>query len=489
VPKVPGINKIGFNNFLNETPIRPDAHMFLEKYRPEAAEEAYSFRSIEIAGGPPASYVNLTADQLANSVGQEANLDTQTVLGMTYPAPVYSYSTGGFPPNSPHTNEPYLVYINYILGQSDLPQVISNSYGDDEQTVPKSYAKRVCQSFAQLGARGTTLLVSSGDGGLGDEDPKVCITNDGKNSSTFLPEFPASCPYVTTVGATEQFEPEVAAWRPDGIGPDGKNHPYYASGSGFSYYFERPWYQDGVVDTYVENLKGLHAGLYNTSMYNRFALGLYIADKIADGRGYPDISAQGLYFALVWNQTFSSTSGTSASTPLAASIISLVNDDLIASGKAPLGFLNPWLYSKGYKGFKDVTGGNTSSCGTTGFPVTKGWDPVTGFGTPVHTLLSAQKRLLINLIDFPEVARACQILIVEGVLVLYDNHLEVLYIRREGNSKKYTYSNNNDNKTASHKNNSMWLIFEKHTHHASSFLTEAEAVSVNLLCEHCLWTL
>jgi tripeptidyl-peptidase I len=109
------------------------------------------------------------------------------------------------------------------------------------------------------------------------------------------------------------------------------------------------------------------------------------ADKKADGRGYPDISAQGLYFAFVWNQTFSSISGTSASTPLAASIISLVNDDLIASGRPPLGFLNPWLYYIGYKGFTDVTGGNTSSCGTAGFPVTKGWDPVTGFGTPVCT--------------------------------------------------------------------------------------------------------
>jgi hypothetical protein len=52
---------------------------------------------------------------------------------------------------------------------------------------------------------------------LGDENPTNCITNDGKNSLTFLPEFPASCPYVTTVGATEQFEPEVAAWRPDGL--------------------------------------------------------------------------------------------------------------------------------------------------------------------------------------------------------------------------------------------------------------------------------
>jgi len=388
VPKVPSINKIGFNNFLNETPIRPDAHLFLEKYRPEAAGMAYTFKSVEIAGGPPASYANLTDEQLANSVGQEANLDAQTILGMTYPAPVFSYSTGGFPPHSPHTNEPYLVYINYILSQRHLPQVISNSYGDDEQTVPKSYAKRVCQSFAQLGARGISLLVSSGDGGLGDEDPKVCVTNDGKNSSTFLPEFPASCPYVTTVGATEKFEPEVAAWRPDGIGPDGKNHPYYASGSGFSYYFERPWYQDGIVDVYVENLKDLHAGLYNPGITSSSSIphGSYIADKPADGRGYPDISAQGLYFALVWNQTFSSTSGTSASTPLAASIISLVNDDLIASGKPTLGFLNPWLYSKGYKGFTDVTGGNTSSCGTAGFPVTKGWDPVTGFGTPVCIL-------------------------------------------------------------------------------------------------------
>lgn len=278
VPKVPGLNKIGFNNFLNETPVRPDIHLFLEKYRPEAAEQAWTFKSIEIADGPPGSYANLAAEQLSSAIGREANLDAQTVLGMTYPALVYSYSTGGSPPSNPdsdttpNTNEPYLVYINYILSQSLLPQVISNSYGDDEQTVPKSYAQRVCQSFAQLGARGITFLVSSGDYGLGDENPANCITNDGKNSSTFLPEFPASCPYVTTVGATEQFEPEVAAWRPDGIGPDGEDHGYFASGSGFSYYFERPWYQDGVVDVYVENLNGLYAGLFNTSMHSIFLL-------------------------------------------------------------------------------------------------------------------------------------------------------------------------------------------------------------------------
>ena len=44
---------------------------------------------------------------------------------------------------------------------------MSTSYGEDEQTVPESFARRVCADFAQLGARGVTLVFSSGDGGVG----------------------------------------------------------------------------------------------------------------------------------------------------------------------------------------------------------------------------------------------------------------------------------------------------------------------------------
>ncbi|CZR64212.1 related to tripeptidyl-peptidase I [Phialocephala subalpina] len=381
-PKVPGLSKVAFNNYLNETPIRPDIELFLEKYRPEAAKTALTFTSIEIADGPAASYDNLTAEELADAIGKEANLDAQTLLGMVYPIPLTSFSTGGSPPfipdiNTPtDTNEPYLTWVNYVTGLKDLPQVISSSYGDDEQTVPKSYADRVCKSFAQLGARGISLLVSSGDSGLGGETAADCVSST-TNATTFLPAFPAGCPYVTTVGATEQFEPEVVAWRPDGIGPDGKTHGFYTTGSGFSNYFSRPSYQNGIVDEYVKGLNGLYDGLYNKN-----------------GRGYPDISAQGLYFAFVWNATFSSISGTSASCPLASSVIGLINDALLASGKPTLGFLNPWLYSKGYRGFTDITSGNTSSCGTNGFPVTQGWDPLTGFGTPIFP-------------ELVEIAKAC----------------------------------------------------------------------------------
>lgn len=66
-------------------------------------------------------------------------------------------------------------------------------------------------------------------------------------------------------------------------------------------------------------------------------------------------------------------------------IIALVNDALIAEGKPPLGFLNPWIYSKGHKGFTDITSGSAVGCSVAGFPALQGWDAVTGFGTPVRT--------------------------------------------------------------------------------------------------------
>lgn len=45
--------------------------------------------------------------------------------------------------------------------QENPPQVVSTSYEDDEQTVPKDYAVRVCNMFAELGARGVSVSFSS----------------------------------------------------------------------------------------------------------------------------------------------------------------------------------------------------------------------------------------------------------------------------------------------------------------------------------------
>jgi len=201
-----------------------------------------------------------------------------------------------------------------------------------------------------------SLLFSSGDSGVGPDD--TCFSNDGKNTSMFLPAFPASCPYITTVGGTRSYPEEVAY--------DTKNG--YVSGSGFSNYFAQPTYQkdSGVVDKYVESLKGEHDGLYNKS-----------------GRAYPDVAAQGYRYVVVYDGSVISLDGTSASCPTVASTISLVNDALMADGQQPLGFLNPWLYAgAGEKAFTDVVNGSSTGCNSTGFPAGEGWDVASGFGTP-----------------------------------------------------------------------------------------------------------
>ncbi|GAP89437.2 putative tripeptidyl-peptidase 1 precursor [Rosellinia necatrix] len=366
-PRATEKNKVAFTNYLGEHPIRSDGELFLEKFRPDSVCVAEAFPQLTLAGGP--GDAPLTAAELSSGTSKEANLDFQAIAGINDRTPIISYSTGGSPPFMPskstpeNSNEPYLVWVNWLLDQKSIPQVISTSYADDEQTVPVSYARRVCQQFAQVGARGTSLLFASGDSGVGPYGE--CVSNDGKNRDQFLPEFPPSCPYVTAVGATKNFEPEVVAYRPAFVGSDGVSHGNYTSGGGFSNIFDIPSYQRQEVTSYVKGLKGKYSKWYNQN-----------------GRAYPDIAAQGLYFAYFWNGTEGVISGTSASTPLTSGIISLVNDALIASGKRPLGFLNPWLYSTGYKGLNDITSGSAVGCGVDGFPAVKGWDPVTGLGTP-----------------------------------------------------------------------------------------------------------
>jgi tripeptidyl-peptidase-1 len=280
------------------------------------------------------------------------------VAGIAFDIPSTYYSNPGSPPyiaddNTPtNTNEPYTTEFEYLLSlpDSELPAVLSTSYGDDEQTVPISYQRRVCLEIAALGARGVSVFFAAGDSGVGADG--TCYSNDGKNTYKFLPSFPPSCPYVTVVGATEQFAPEQAS------GPTA----HYYGGGGFSDSWPMPSYQKSTVEPYVKSLGTKYKGLYNPY-----------------GRAYPDISAQGSRFIIVLNGTFGRESGTSASTPLASSIFALINDKRISAGKPRLGFLNPALYSgAGLKGLSDITVGSNNGCNTTGFPTAKGWDAATG---------------------------------------------------------------------------------------------------------------
>ncbi|KAG6845024.1 hypothetical protein H0H87_001545 [Tephrocybe sp. NHM501043] len=275
VPAATNVNKLGVAGYLDEYANRADLQTFFKNYRTDAVGSSYT--TVLVNGGGD--------DQ--NDPGVEANLDIQYTTGISYPTPNIYYSTGGSPPFNPddftptNTNEPYLDWLNALLNSTTIPQTISTSYGDDEQTVPQDYAVKVCNLFAQLGSIGTTAFFSSGDNGVGGS---TCNTNDGTNKKIFQPSFPASCPYVTTVGGTTKVAPEVAV---------------SFSGGGFSRYFAQPSFQASAVSTFLSSLGTTYSGLYN-----------------ATGRAYPDVAAQGNGFRVIIGGSINSVGGTSASSPV-----------------------------------------------------------------------------------------------------------------------------------------------------------------------------
>ncbi|EJT99514.1 subtilisin-like protein [Dacryopinax primogenitus] len=352
-------NHLGIAGYLESYANVNDTTFFYQEFAPKAFADDFTF-SVELIN-------NGFNDQSEMAASLEGNLDVQYGGSLSFPIPNTYYSTGGSPPFNPssgtpqNTNEPYAEFLSYILNKSnsELPTVLSTSYGDEEQTVPYSYAVSVCNLFAQLGARGVSVLFSSGDGGVGDgkgpgQDSLTCISIDGNYTPMFLPFFPATCPYVTAVGATSGV-PETAA---------------SFSGGGFSNYFSRPYWQEGAVNAYTPQIPSSYSGFYNAS-----------------GRAYPDVSAQGDNFIIRQSGNLTTGFGTSCSAPTLSSIIALLNDFLMARGKAPLGFLNPWLYIIGSTGFNDIVTGTNPGCGKNGFSAAVGWDPITGVGTPNVTRL------------------------------------------------------------------------------------------------------
>ncbi|KAG6836128.1 hypothetical protein H0H93_011087 [Arthromyces matolae] len=336
-------NSLGIVGYLEEFANRADLQTFYSKYLRTAIGSNFTTVLVNNGGDDQSKpgvevfkYYRLAESNFDTNLPSQANLDIQYAAGLSYPTRNIYYSTGGSPPffpdseNPTNTNEPYLDWLNFILAQSVVPQTISTSYGDDEQTVPEDYAARVCNLFAQLGATGSTVFFSSGDFG---------------------------CPFVTAVGGTTKVNPEVAV---------------SFSGGGFSNYFGRPSYQNAAVASYLTGLGTKYSALFNKT-----------------GRAYPDIAAQGTSFQVVVGGKTVSVGGTSASAPTVAAIFSLLNDARLAAGKPSLGFINPILYSQGAAGLNDITSGSNPGCNTSGFAAGPGWDPVTGLGTPDFLKLKA----------------------------------------------------------------------------------------------------
>ncbi|KAL6894985.1 peptidase S8/S53 domain-containing protein [Trichoderma evansii] len=254
--------------------------------------------------------------------------------------------------------------------------VITISYGVQEGDLPAYYQQRQCNEFLKLGLQGVSIFVASGDTGVGgypgqtQSDFYGCLRND----DVFSPTQPNSCPWLTNVGATKVY-PGKTVHDPESAVFDPSPTFNFSSGGGFSNIFTVPKYQQGAVSDYFKNYNPPYPyyldGKYenSTGIYNR------------NGRGIPDVAANGDNIAVWVGGTNGTSGGTSASSPIFASLVNRIVEERIKVGKGPLGFINPTLYANPGV-LNDITNGTNPGCGTLGFSAGKGWDPVTGLGTP-----------------------------------------------------------------------------------------------------------
>ncbi|KAJ7750962.1 family S53 protease-like protein [Mycena maculata] len=329
-------NSIAVAGFIDQFAQTKDLTTFLARFRTDlSSSTTFALRTFDGGSNP----------QAAGDAGIEANLDIQYTVGVASSVPVTFVSGGN--DFSDGALDGFLDIINNLSELATVPQVLTTSYGEDEPDQTAATATKLCNAYAAYGARGGSILFASGDGGVAGGQSQSC--------TNFIAAFPAGCPFLTAVGSVSGIPPSETA-------------ASFSSG-GFSEVFTQPSYQTTAVQTYLTALGSTNAGKFNPA-----------------GRAYPDVSTQGVLDQKCNRESLlpgvlEGVSGTSCSSPTFASVIGLVNDRLIAAGKPPLGFLNPFLYANPAI-FNDVTLGHNTGCNTNGFSARAGWDPVTGLGTP-----------------------------------------------------------------------------------------------------------
>ncbi|KAI8628143.1 subtilisin-like protein [Xylariaceae sp. FL1651] len=263
--------------------------------------------------------------------------------------------------------------------------VISISYGGGEADFPDFYMLRQCSEWMKLTLQGTTVVISSGDAGVGDNGG--CPTKaDG--SEVFYPDYASTCPYVLSVGSTE--------W--DRYSNSTKEAPYeklnevatarFPSGGGFSNVFPQPRWQSAAVNKYVDTVgKTLPFTSYSqfapNGDFSKIKSGVY--NRL--GRAYPDVAAVGDRQVVLGGGDWYLVGGTSLSAPVWGAVLTLINEERLKAKKPTLGFIHPILYAHP-EVFTDVTSGTNAGCDTVGFKASPGWDPVSGLGSPDFAKLS-----------------------------------------------------------------------------------------------------
>jgi subtilase family serine protease len=239
---------------------------------------------------------------------------------------------------------------NYVI-KHKLADVISQSFGATENTFPsKKSLLNLRSAFKAAKAAHVTVLGSSGDAGATDAQL------DGQSNYPYrVNSWPSSDPLVTSIGGTQlHLDANGNRTSPDVVWNDGHG----AGGGGKSEFFPRPKFQDPE-----RALVGSSRGTPDISLSAAVDGGVLVYSSYD-----PADTGWGVY------------GGTSEASPEFAGVVALT--DQVAGKK--LGDLNGPLYQLSQQtrnGVVDVTSGNNSFDGVTGYNAKKGYDLASGLGT------------------------------------------------------------------------------------------------------------
>ena len=173
----PGQNSIAVLGI--EPPRKQDLKLFMENYCGITHGEI-SYAVWEEAGNPAVNQVE-DPDEDSTVAFEDSAVAVEYAMAMAFPTPLTFYHIRKQPPVQ--VDDPFLGFVVSLVNGHVLPQtvIISSNYFL-ESTIPPGYARLVCRYFSELGMQGTSVLVASGNDGVG---PEVC--------DQFEVKFPSSC--------------------------------------------------------------------------------------------------------------------------------------------------------------------------------------------------------------------------------------------------------------------------------------------------------
>jgi subtilase family serine protease len=319
----------------------------------------------------PVSVDGSPTDVQDNNVELEAVLDVDMIVGMNPAISGVRVYIDSFYWDSFQTA---VLDAMTQVGDDDLAQVFSISYGQDEGYQGTSAMEAENTALAQLAAEGITVTASAGDNGAyGDGATYPYNVSD-----------PASQPYVTAVGGTtlrtgsKQDWLNEIVWNELGLG-------HGATGGGVSSYWPLPSYQ-------------------NTPQDGTF----YVTENggSATNRNVPDISAVGdpltgvgIYSGI--NGGWVQVGGTSVGSPIWAGYLTIIDAGLQYAGMGNLGYFNPILYWVGlpfdilnFNYLYNITQGSNGDVslypGYPGYSNNPGYSNTTGAGSVFGTIIGTQ---------------------------------------------------------------------------------------------------